>query len=133
MRPNLSTRPSPDATRRHSQAINELLSRLSYILIKTDGQPTAGQVVLSFRSPLNMNMVAGAFLMRAETASTGTADWLISVDGVQVGTVSFATSATGVVTLTNDLIPQGSLFAVTAPSPQDATLSDITISIAVSR
>ena len=82
--------------------------------------------------PDALNMVASRCRATAETASTGTATFTMTVDGSSVGTVTFTASATGVVAFTNTAFAAGT-FKLTAPSSVDATLANISITLSGDR
>jgi hypothetical protein len=70
----------------------------------------------------------------ADEASTGTATFSITKNGVEVGTLTFDASDAGVFAATGGVsfVP-GDILRVVAPATQDATLSDFSITLAGSR
>ena len=97
------------------------------------GKPTAGQVIVSTRFGPTLTLSQSESFATAEVASTGTAVCHLAVDGTPIGTITFTTSKTGVISITNPVIPSKSLFEIDAPGTQDATLAQITLSLAVAR
>jgi hypothetical protein len=96
------------------------------------GKPTASELLARLALPDALNMVASRCRATAETASTGTATFTMTVDGSSVGTVTFTASATGVVAFTNTAFAAGT-FKLTAPSSVDATLANISITLSGDR
>lgn len=67
---------------------------------------------------------------RAGVASTGTATFSLQKNGVQFGTVTFASSTSGTITITSDTdIEPGDTFSIVAPSAPDQTLRDVSVSV----
>lgn len=63
----------------------------------------------------------------AGSASTGTAVISLQKNGVEFGTITFTSSAVGVIVSTAvDFVP-GDIFTLVAPSPSDATLADLAL------
>ena len=101
------------------------------------GQPAASAMVFQFVVPraisFPVNLVAS--LARAGTAATSAASFTLRNNGSNIGTIDFAAgSATATFSL-----PVGAAFAagdvleILAPSPQDATLADVSITVSASR
>lgn len=71
---------------------------------------------------------------KALVASTGTAVYSIQKNGVQIGTLTFTASLTGVFALASaTTFVAGDRFSLVAPSPRDATLSGVSMTIVASR
>ena len=96
------------------------------------GKPTSSELLARLELPDALTMVPARCRARAETASTGTATFTMTVDGSSVGTVVFTASTTGVVTLTKTAFAAGT-FKLTAPASVDATLADISIMLSGDR
>ena len=70
----------------------------------------------------------------AETAATGTAAFSLTKNDVLFGTVTFTASATGVLAAAAETtFAAGDVLEIIAPASQDATLSDISITLAGDR
>ncbi len=101
------------------------------------GQPAASAMVFQFVVPraiaLPVNL-AGS-LAKAGTAATSAAAFTLRKNGSNIGTVDFAPAAA----TATFALPGGTAFAagdvleILAPSPQDATLADVSITLMASR
>ena len=117
-----------------AQRVNHLLSKTSELVLSVEGIPTAGQRLLRFKSQRPMKLVATGSLGDAGAAATASAVFTIKINSVTAGTVTFAAGATtATVAVTTPNVPTLGLLEVFAPSPSDATLSAITIALAVAR
>ncbi len=106
--------------------------------IVIQGRPRDGEVwpryvfgasgTVAFASGLsNSRASAGA-------ASTGTAVFSLKKNGTEFGTVTFTASATGVLASASGAsFAAGDVFTMESPSPRDATLSDVSITLAGTR
>lgn len=114
-----------------SRAINYLLGRKSYLTVFAPGVQTGGALLLRLRFPEVITLVADSSLADAGVATTADAVFPVKVDGVSVGTVTFmAGQADGIVAFTDNQVPANSLIEIYAPGTADATLADISLSIA---
>jgi len=98
------------------------------------GLPDASAVVLRFVSVRAFTIETTGHQAKADTASTGTAVFDVQLNGGSVASITFTTSATGVVTLTGSPIVSvsvvaGDVITIVAPGSQDATLADIGVTI----
>lgn len=132
--PNVPRQGGPDWFRRIAEAVNHLLNRPSYFSLFVDGVPAADQQLLRLKIAQPFTINASASLGDAGVAATGSAVFTIKVSGSDVGTITFgAGQTTATVSITAPDVPALALFEVYAPNPADATLADITLSIAVAR
>lgn len=129
--PRVPVIPTQDSARKFGGAINHLLGRMSYIHLEIAGKPAAGQVILSTQFPVALTVVPTGGLFKAKVGATAAPAFTITVDGVMAGSIPF-TGTDGTLGLGFE-VPAATPFEVIAPTPQDATLSDITLSLAVSR
>lgn len=117
-----------------ARAVNHLLNRVSYLTVFADGMPTAAQQLLRVKLPVPLVIVDHDSIGDAGTAPTADAVFAVKIDGVSAGTLTFpAGQASATVSITTKDVPALSLLEVYAPSPQDASLADVTLSLAVSR
>lgn len=101
------------------------------------GQPAASAMVFQFvvsraiSFPVNL---AGS-LAKAGTAATSAAAFTLRRNGANIGTIDFAAgSATATFTLAGGAaFAAGDVLEILAPSPQDATLADVSITLIASR
>jgi hypothetical protein len=132
--PNVPKILSPDWVRRIADAVNYLLNRKSYLNIFADGLPSAGQQLLRTKFSERLVIAAVSSIGDAGVAATASATFTLQVNGSSIGTIVFgAGQTTATISLTSTEIPSLSVFEVIAPSPADATLADVTISLAVVR
>ena len=123
-----------DWPRMVAQRVNHLLSKTSEIVLSAEGIPTAGQRLLRFKSQRPMKLIATGSLGDASVAATASAVFTIKINSAAAGTITFAAGATtATVAITTPNVPTLGLLEVFAPSPSDATLSAITIALAVAR
>ena len=92
------------------------------------GRPEAAELVLRLEVVTSLDLDVTRCAASAETASTGTAVFSITMDNAAVGTVTFTASADGVVALSDTTVGPGVL-KIIAPASQDATLSDVSITL----
>lgn len=131
--PRVSHR-QPDKDRTFAGAINHLLNKLNYLHVSIVGKPTAGEVILDTEFPVPLFISFENSLLVAETGATASAAWDISVGGSTAATITFgAGQSTGTSSVPSIGVPARTRFTLTAPGTQDATLSDITLSLAASR
>lgn len=101
------------------------------------GVPDADAVCLRYKFPREVTFAAGLAPSQgvADIAATGDTDFDIQVNGVSVGTMTFAAAATDA---TFDMASEtvcdvGDVLTVIAPSSPDATLADISFVLAGTR
>jgi len=71
---------------------------------------------------------------QAATASTGTVAFSIQKNAAEIGTITFTASAAGVFAMATDTVfAPGDILGIVAPAAQDATLADISITLAGTR
>ncbi len=100
------------------------------------GLPGDAALVFAYLPPRTIAFTAGLATSRAKAsvASTGTAIYTILKNGVGVGTITFTTSATGVFAMAADqTFTNADELTVTAPTPQDATLSAVRFTLSGTR
>lgn len=101
------------------------------------GKPAESGTIMQFVTPRAITIPASAAGSHAYvgTAATATADFDIQKNGLSAGTLSFAIGAnTGTFTVASDVsLAAGDRLSIVAPSPQDATLADLSITIAATR
>lgn len=99
------------------------------------GRPLANAICVSheFVLPVTfpINLTGSKALVKVNKKATGTATFIIKKNDLQIGTVVFTSASTqGTFTFTNEVTFNiGDVLDVYAPSPADATLADITISL----
>jgi hypothetical protein len=95
------------------------------------GLPDAGERVVQYVVTDNITLPVGldGSAIYAAVAATGSAVFQINKNGSAIGSITFTASGESVAFATDiDLVP-GDVLAITAPSPQDASLSDISITL----
>lgn len=104
------------------------------IAIVIEGKPGAGEVYPRLDMPsARYRILPGACSASCGTAPTSGVTFTLSLEGTQFGTVTFAAGFTqGTFAFTSTLL-LGGVLEVTAPDPQDATLSDVSITLAGDR
>ena len=122
----------PDWSRRVATAVNRFSSRLSYLVVNAAGAPALNQLLFRGRLPFQMSLSAASSSGDAAVAATGNPAFSIKVNSVVVGTWVF-TGTASVVSITTPTVPANALFEIYAPVPQDATLADVSLSLAISR
>ena len=131
--PNVPLQRGPDFDRKAAQAINHLLNQITFFQFVIEGQPTSGESILLTRNPVAWPLVAPQCSGWAATAASSDAVFNIMVGGSSIGTITFqAGQQDATVTLTSTSIPAETDFEILAPTPQDATLADITLTLAAS-
>lgn len=106
------------------------------IAIGVEGRPRDGGTLLRHVFEAAVTFASGLTGSRADadTASTGEAVFSITKNGSPVGTVTFDTSDTGSFAMASQTEFQaGDVIRVIAPSPRDATLADLSITLAGDR
>lgn len=91
-------------------------------------RPASGEELLSWIATTTVTLPAGlpASQAKARVASTGTAIYSIRKNDVQVGTITFTASASGVFAMASQqTFNQGDRLSIVAPNPRDATLSGV--------
>jgi len=132
--PNVPKVLSSDWVRRIADAVNYLLNRKSYLTIFADGVPSAGQQLLRTKFSERLVIAADSSVGDASVAATASAAFTLQVNGSSIGSITFgAGQTTATISLTSTEIPSLAVFEVIAPDPADATLADVTISLAVLR
>ena len=122
--------------RRVSQAVNHLLNQVEYYVIQAEGQPDASQELFDQEFPLPVTLVASSCVLKLKDGTgvtpTNSAAFTLTVGGVTVGTGTLgAGQTTGNWQFTTTAIPEFTRVLLTAPTPQDATLANVVIAIAV--
>jgi hypothetical protein len=101
------------------------------------GQPAASAMVFQFVVPraigFPVNLVGS--LAKAGTAATSAASFTLRKNGSNIGTIDFAGgAAAGTFTLAGGAVfAAGDVLEMLAPSPQDATLADVSITLLAAR
>jgi hypothetical protein len=101
------------------------------------GQPAASAMVFQFAVPraisFPVNLVGS--LARAGTAATSAASFTLRKNGSNIGTIDFAAgTATAPFALAGGAaFAAGDVLEILAPSPQDATLAHVSITLSASR
>lgn len=139
------------ATRfRHNEGDNVRVPKLSRLLdhvvdlenapdrielsVFVEGSPAAGARLMRFASKRDLLLVSSLTILDAEDAASATSIFTLKKEGVTVGTINVAAGATsGIVSITDPALPAGAVLQLFAPSVQDATLADVSISIGASR
>ena len=116
--------------RQISQATNHLLNQINYFQFVVEGQPADGETIIKTQFPIPVTLIASECSGWAGTASSGTAVVNYAIGGVSAGTTTFSAGNQDAPTsLTTVLIPAFTDFEITAPTPQDATLADVTLTL----
>lgn len=132
--PNVARQLTPTWVRDIANAINYLLNRKSYLTIFADGVPAAGQQLLRTKFSERLTIVADSTIGDSGVSATASAAFALKVSGSSIGTITFgAGQTTATISLSSTEIPALAVFEVIAPNPADATLADVTISLAVVR
>ena len=126
-----------DWDRKLAQAVNHLLNQVTYYTISAEGIPDAGQELWDEEFPVSVRIDSSSCALRLKDetgiAPTSDATFTLTVGGVTFATGTIpAGQSEGNWAFTSTAIPDFTRTLITAPSPQDATLSDVIISLAVS-
>lgn len=101
------------------------------------GKPTASEVLLRFVATRAFNLPASLTdsQVKAGTAATATTDFDLQKNGSSIGTVSFAASGTTATFTFASAVSfaAGDILAIIAPASADATLADISFTLAGTR
>jgi hypothetical protein len=101
------------------------------------GQPQPGQLVLlhtfAFQSMFPVNFADPASYATVGGAATAPATYIVHLNGLPVGTVTFSPSSPVVFQTTGFVGNPGDRLTMTAPDPMDMTLTDVAISLAYTR
>jgi hypothetical protein len=117
--------------RKIAQAINYQLNKLTFFQFATEGQPDDAQQILITRFPVTVPLVISQCSGWAEIAPTNSATFTLNIDGAAAGYIIFAAgSQEASVSITTANIPAEIPFEIVAPTPQDATLADVTLTLA---
>ena len=106
------------------------------VAVFVQGKPAADEQVYRLELETAMTFPVALAGSRASggAASTGAAVWSLRKGGVEFGTITFTTSATGVfASAAGASFAAGDILQILAPNPQDATLADISITLAGDR
>lgn len=122
-----------DWQRKASQAINHLLNQITFFQFTVADQPDAAESIILTQFPVPVPLVASQCMGWAGTAPASDAVFTLNVGGSSAGTYTFpAGQQDAVIALTVSQIPADTDFEIVAPASQDASLADITITIAAS-
>lgn len=108
-----------------------------YIAMDDSDRPASGETVLKFISPKAMTIFAGMTdsYAKAATGATLSAVYSIQKNGTQFGAITFAAAGQGgaqsgaFACASNAVFAAGDILTLVAPTPRDATLSTIGITI----
>jgi hypothetical protein len=113
-------------------AINHLLNEQNFIKIEAQGVPDAGQELLDEQYPFPLTIVPSASGLKADIATTSAASLAVTIGGEAAGTIDLAAVATqGTFNLSVTEVPAWTRIRITAPNPQDPTLADFTLALAI--
>lgn len=100
------------------------------IVVFASGAPTAGETLLVYNAGEALTLAAADSTATAEVAATATAVFSITRNAVEIGTITFLAGATtGTVSLSSTGLSVDDALRIIAPSPADATLSGISITL----
>jgi hypothetical protein len=108
-------------------------SQVVSFILWASGRPGAAEVLVRAEIDTAVTLAEARCRASALTASTGTAVFSVEVGGTPIGTVTFTASASGVVDITTSAVAAGAVLTITAPSPQDATLAGVSITLSGDR
>lgn len=104
------------------------------LVMYIDGLPPDNGRIMRFISKRPLTLVESDSLLDATGAATAIAVFQMKKDGVNSGTLTVsAAGTTAAVVISDTDIPADSVLEIFAPSPQDATLENVTITIAAIR
>jgi hypothetical protein len=130
--PNVPLQRGEDFDRKVAQAVNHLLNEQGYIIIEVDGVPDAGQELLNRQFPVPVQIVANDCGLKADVATTNAASFAVTIGGASAGTINLAATATlASFSLSVTEVPAWTRLRITAPNPQDPTLADFTLALAI--
>lgn len=117
--------------RQIAQALNHVLNQVTFFQFVVEGQPADAESIILTQFPVKVGLLASQCTAWAATAPTSDAVFNVYIGGVLAGTITFlAGQQTGTVTLTITEIAALTDFEITAPTPQDASLADVTLTLA---
>jgi hypothetical protein len=118
----------------HVVGLESAPEALVELVLFVDGSPGAGARLIRFASKRDMIAVAADSMFDAEEPATAASVFTLRRDGVVVGTITFgAGQSKAVVAFTDPDFPAESVLELFAPTPQDATLANVSISIGAIR
>ena len=130
--PNVPTLWTPSGHRKNAEALNHLLNQQDYINVEIAGVPSAGQVLLSMKFPFPVTIVPASSGLEADVAATSSASVTFEIGGSPAGSATFpALGDEAQFSLTTTEIPAWTRLRILAPTPQDATLADLTLALAI--
>ena len=104
------------------------------IMVSISGRPQVSEDILRVVMAFNGEFVEGRSIATAGTASTGTAVFSAAINGTPFATITFTESDTGIINFIDDAdFEPDDILTLTAPSPRDDTLADISITLAADR
>jgi hypothetical protein len=122
-----------DWQRRVAQAINYLLNKLEYVVETVEGVPTSGQVALDTQFPTARTISQSDCSIFAASTPTADASFDITLAGSTIGTATILAGQTeGTFAFSSTAVSADARFQCTCPTPADATLADIFMTIALS-
>lgn len=90
------------------------------------GKPLASEILAGAVSPYALTLSAANSAARAGIAATAQTIFVVKRGGTQIGTVTFAASATtGTISISSSAVAAGDHLTINAPAVPDATLADI--------
>ena len=120
-----------DWDRKVAQAVNHLLNQVTYMQFVVEGQPSVGESVILTQFPVAVSLIAAQSSGWAGTPSASDAVFTVLINGASAGTITFtAGQEDAAVSLTVTDIPAFTDFEIVAPTPQDASLADVTLTLA---
>jgi hypothetical protein len=112
---------------------SEWLSDHIRLALFIGGKPNNGELVLQYAVSDNMTLPTGLIgsVFFANTEPSAPATFQINRNGAAIGTFTFEISPPGVAVAFSADIPciAGDIITITAPSPQDVSLADISLSV----
>lgn len=98
--------------------------------IPVQGRMYANELLLRYDSADKIDFELADCFASCDIPATVDAEFIITVDGTQVGTILFAAGSNeGVVTLSALSINKREILSIWAPAIQDVTLADLTITL----